>query len=161
MPLGEANRLAPCHTCSRVRGHGKALYWGRGTRGNEVPLLRYSQCGHPARTHLSQSRGGGGPAPTTSHAISRTLKRLGISHEVKSGEPFTTDRNREYRDKSRKRRYTCGEAALITMDQLPLPLRCASVNTALVRDMCPSANGPANLPRYCSCGKLWAPPGKG
>ena len=51
------------------------------------------------------------------HAISRTLKRLGISRQVESGEPFTAERNlrmdivigrgslrdapnREYRDKS-------------------------------------------------------------
>ena len=50
------------------------------------------------------------------HAISRTLKWLGISHQVESGEPFTAERNlrmdiirrgslrdapnREYRDKS-------------------------------------------------------------
>ena len=51
------------------------------------------------------------------HAISHTLKRLGISHQGESGEPFTTDRNlrmgivirrgglrdapnREYREKS-------------------------------------------------------------
>ena len=27
------------------------------------------------------------------HAISRTLKRLGIPHQVESGEPFTADRN--------------------------------------------------------------------
>ena len=51
------------------------------------------------------------------HAISRTLKRLGIPHQVESGEPFSAERNlwmdivirrgslrddpnREYRDKS-------------------------------------------------------------
>ena len=33
-----------------------------------------------------------------------------------------------------KRRYTCEEAVLITMDQLPMPPRRASINTALVRD---------------------------
>ena len=27
------------------------------------------------------------------HAISRTLKRLGVPHQLESGEPFTTDRN--------------------------------------------------------------------
>ena len=40
MPLGEANRLAPCYTCSRVRGHRKALQRDGGARGNEVSLLR-------------------------------------------------------------------------------------------------------------------------
>ena len=45
---------------------------------------------------------------------------------------------------TRKRRYTCEEAVLITMDQLPLPPRRASANTALVRDMCPSTNGATN-----------------
>ena len=47
---------------------------------------------------------------------------------------------------TRKRRYTYEEAALITMDQLPLLPRGASVNTTLVRDMCPSTNGAINLP---------------
>ena len=47
---------------------------------------------------------------------------------------------------TRRRRYTCEEAVLITMDQLPLPPRRASVNTTLVRDMCPSTNGAINLP---------------
>ena len=107
------------------------------------------------------------------HAISCTFERLGIPHQVESGEPFTAERNlrmdivirrgslrdapnREYRDKNhsywtspmriRKRRYTCEEAVLITMDQLPLPPRRASVNTTLVWDMCPSTNGAINLP---------------
>ena len=73
------------------------------------------------------------------HAISRTLKRLGIPHQVESGEPFTADRNlrmdvsgeeifgtlrTESTERSRscwtsptqthKYRYTCGEAAPIT-----------------------------------------------
>ena len=47
---------------------------------------------------------------------------------------------------TRKRRYTCEEAVLITMDQLPLPPGRAIVNTTLVRDMCPSTNGAINLP---------------
>ena len=48
---------------------------------------------------------------------------------------------------TRKRhRYTCGEAVLITMDELPLPPRRASVNTTLVRDVCPLTNGATNLP---------------
>ena len=48
------------------------------------------------------------------HAISRTLERLGVPHQVESGEPFTAERNlrmdivvrrsglpnREYRGKS-------------------------------------------------------------
>ena len=106
------------------------------------------------------------------HAISRTSKRLGIPHQEESGEPFTAERNlrmdivirrgslRDAPDgnigtspsywtspmQTRKRRYTCEEAVLITMDQLPLPPRRASVNTTLVRDMCPSTNGAINLP---------------
>ena len=106
------------------------------------------------------------------HAISYTLKRLGIPHQVESGEPFIAERNlrtdivigrgglrnapnREYRDKSilldathlnPQCMYTCGEAALITIDQLPLPPRRVNVNTTLVRDMCPSTNGATNLP---------------
>ena len=49
---------------------------------------------------------------------------------------------------TRERRYTCEEAVLITMDQLPLPPRRASVDTTLVRDMCSSTNGVINLPPY-------------
>ena len=63
-------------------------------------------------------------------------------------------RNREYRENSilldvthvdHKRRYSCEESVLTTMDQLPLPLRRASANTTLVRDTCPSTNGVTNL----------------
>ena len=86
MPSGEADRLVSGHTRSRVRGHGKALPRDRGARGSEVALLQRSQGGHPARTHLSQSWGASEPAPLL-HAISRTLKRLGIPHRVESGEP--------------------------------------------------------------------------
>ena len=64
MPLVEANRLAA--TCGKIRGYGKALHRDQGARGNEVPLLRCSQHGHPARTHLSQSRVAGELAPTAS-----------------------------------------------------------------------------------------------
>ena len=76
--------------------------------------------------------------------MSCTLKRLGIRHQVESGEPFTADRNLRMDIVVReevsgtlltgrspscwtspmltlKRRYTCEEAVLITMDQLPLP----------------------------------------
>ena len=66
MPSGEFNRLAPCHNCSVVRGRGKTIHRDRGARSSEVALLRCNRRGHPARTHLSQSRGAGEPAPTTS-----------------------------------------------------------------------------------------------
>ena len=110
------------------------------------------------------------------HAISLTLKRLWISHQIESGEPFTADRNlrmdiavkrsglrvapnREYREKSillvdvshadpQAQVHTREEAVLTTMDQLPLPPRCASANTTLVRDTCPSTNGVTNLPPF-------------
>ena len=52
MPSDGANGLTPCHTRSRVRGHGKAFHWDRGARGSEVPLPRYSCRGTPA-THAS------------------------------------------------------------------------------------------------------------
>ncbi|CAN0598067.1 unnamed protein product, partial [Laminaria digitata] len=42
MPSGEANELTPCHTRSRVRGHGKVFHGDRGARGSEVPLLQRS-----------------------------------------------------------------------------------------------------------------------
>ena len=107
------------------------------------------------------------------HAISRTLKRLRIPHQVESGEPFTAERNlrmdivirrgslqdapnREYRDTSpscwtsptqtRTRRYTYEEVVLVMMVQPNLPRRRASANTTLVRDMCPSTNEATNLP---------------
>ena len=66
MPSGEADRLAPGNTRSRVRGHGKALPRDRGARDSEVPLLQRNQRGNPARTHLSQSWSASEPAPTTS-----------------------------------------------------------------------------------------------
>ena len=50
----------------RVRGYGKALHRDRGAGGSEVSLLRCSRCGHPSRTHLSQSRAAGELARTTS-----------------------------------------------------------------------------------------------
>ena len=100
----------------------------------------------------------------------RTLKRLGIRHQAESGELFTADRNLRMdivgevvsgtlltgsmgRSPScwtspmltLKRRYTCEEGMLITMDQLPFPPRRAGANTALVRDMCPLTKGVINL----------------
>lgn len=46
-----------------------------------------------------------------------------------------------------KRRYTCEEVALTTMDQLPLPRRRTSANTTLVLDMCSSMSAATtNLP---------------
>ena len=104
-------------------------------------------------------------------AISHTLKRLGVPHQVESGEPFTADRNlwvdiivrigglrnapnTEYRDKSilvdvthadpQAQVLTCGQAALIMMDQLPLLPRRASANATLDRDMCPLSSGATN-----------------
>ena len=58
---------------------------------------------------------------------------------------------------TRKRRYTYEEVVLITMVQPSLPPRRASVNTTLVRGMCPSTSGATNL--HFSGGKLWAPRG--
>ena len=171
MPEGEADRLAPGHTRSRVRGHGKALPRDRNVavrcpRCNEINVdTRHARICPRAGAQVNQHQ-------PLLHAISRTLKRLGILHQVESGEPFTAERNlrmdivirrgslRDAPDgnigtspsywtspmQTRKRRYTCEEAVLITMDQLPLPPRRASVNTTLVRDMCPSTNGAINLP---------------
>ena len=91
---------------------------------------------------------------------------------MESGDPFTAERNlrmdivirrgslrdapnKEYRDQSillsspmqtHKRRYTYEEVVLITMVQPPLPSRRASVNTTLVRDMCPSTYAATNMP---------------
>ena len=58
-----------------------------GTRGSEVPLVRCSRRRHPTRTHLPQSRGAGEPTPAASpRDLPRTLKRLGVPHQVKSME---------------------------------------------------------------------------
>ena len=92
MPSDEANGLAPCHTCSRVREHGRHFI-EIDEHVAVVALLRCSRRGHPARTKLSQSRGTGEPAPTTSSRDFPHVKRLGIPHHVESGEPFTADRN--------------------------------------------------------------------
>ena len=105
------------------------------------------------------------------HATSRILKRLGVPHQVESGEPFTADRNLrmdivvrkgglrnapnpEYRDKSilvgvahakpQAQVNLQAGSALIMMDQLPLLVRRASANTTLDRDMSPSTNGAIN-----------------
>ena len=91
MPSGEANRLAPCHTCSRVRWRGNVCQRDQGARGNEEPLLRCSRRGHPARTHLSRDGSQVNQHRPLLHAISRTLKRLGIVRQVESGEPFTAE----------------------------------------------------------------------
>ena len=167
----QADRLAPGHTRGRVRGHGKTLPRDRGARGSEVPLLRGNQRRHPARTHLSRSWSASEPASTTSPRNLRHFEAARNSTPSRERrtvhwgkEPEDEYRhqarkssrrsNLEYRDKSvcwtspmqtRKHRYTCEEAVLITMNQLPLPPRRASVNTTLVRDMCPSTNGAINL----------------
>ena len=176
MPSGEANRLAPCHTCcSRVRGQGKAPH--RYIIGNEEYAAMRCPCCDAVDVDTRHAR----ICPRAGaqvnqhqprlHAISRTLKRLEIPHKVESGEPFTADRNlrvdivirrgglrdapRECREKSilldvapadqQAQVHTCGDSALIKMDQLPLPPRRASFNTTLVRDMCPSTNGATNM----------------
>ena len=128
--------------------------------------------------HKSWSRGAGKQTLTASppYDISRTLKRMGIQHQVKRGKLFTapTGRNlrmgivvrrgclrdarthRKYTDKPilldvthvdpPKCRHTCDEVVLIVMGLLPPPPRRASANTTLVRDMRPSTNGVTNLP---------------
>ena len=170
MPSGEGKRLAPCHIRSRVRGHGKALLRDRGARGSKVPRLRYSWRGHPARTHLSPIRGAGEPAPTTSPcnlshveaarnstrsgAANRSLQKGTCGWKSLSGEDAFETLPTGRRSPScwtslmqtRKRKYTYEEVVLMTMVQPPLPPRRASVNTTLVRDMCPSTNGVTHLP---------------
>ena len=118
MPSGEASRLAPCHTCSRVHWHGKAVHRDRGARGNEVPLLRCSRRVDIRHARICPRDGAQvNQHRPLLHAISRTLKWLGIPHQVESSEPFMADKklpidivimrgglrvalNRAYRDKS-------------------------------------------------------------
>ena len=105
------------------------------------------------------------------HTISRTLKRIGIQHQVESGEPVTAETNlrkdivirrgslgdapnREYRDKSILLDVTHADPqAQVHLrggssdhDGSAVYLRGAQVNTTLARDMCPSTNGAINLP---------------
>ena len=56
-----------------------------------MPILRCSPRGHPTRTHLH--RAGVQVNQPLLHAVSLTLKRLGIPRQIESEEPFTTDRN--------------------------------------------------------------------
>ena len=81
------------------------------------PCCKCGRRGHPTCTHLPQSRGAGDSHHPLLHEISRTLKRVGVPHQVERGEPFSADRdlrmdimvrrgghrdsqNREYREKS-------------------------------------------------------------
>ena len=106
------------------------------------------------------------------HAISHTLKRLGVPHQLESGEPFTVNRNLrmdivvrrggrlnaptpEYRDKTILVDVTHADpqaqvylrAGSAGHDgSAPLLPECASANTTLDRDMCPSTSGAINEP---------------
>ena len=106
------------------------------------------------------------------HAISRTLERLGVLHQLERGEPFTADRNlwmnivvrsgglrnapkREYREKSILLDVTHADPqAQVRLrgrsadhdDQLPLPPRRASANITPVRDTYFSTTGVTTLP---------------
>lgn len=161
MPARATNGLAPCHTRVTMPGNWKALRGARGTRGSEAPL-RCSRREHPT------ARIGPGAGVQTKqhepllHAISYTLKRLGIPYQVESGESFTVNRNlrtdivarsnglrnapkRLYWNKSllldvthvaHKHRYPCEEAVLDETGHLSLRARRASVKTTPVRDTC-------------------------
>ena len=116
----------------------------------------------------------GNPHQLPLHAITRTLKRLGIPHQVESGEPFTADQsllmdmvvrrgalqdapNREYRDKSILFDVIHGDP------QAHVYMRAGSAghggsagSTSEARkrqryarpDMCPLSNGVKNLPLW-------------
>ena len=89
MHSGEADRLAPCQTRSRVRGHMKTLLRDRGARGSITAVdvdTRHARICPRSGAQVNQHQ-------PLLHAIPRTLKRLGISHQVESGEPFTAERN--------------------------------------------------------------------
>ena len=126
--------------------------------------------GHPARTHLSQSRGSGEPAPTTPP---RDLPHVEVArNSTPSGEQRTVhgrqeaaDRHRDHERRSSGRseqgiqrqvhppgRHPCKPASAgapagrqcWTRWISCLHLRCAQAST-LVRDMCPSTNGGTKL----------------
>ena len=90
----QADRLAPGHTRGRVRGHGKTLPRDRGARvAVRCPCCeainvdtRHARICPGAGAQVNQHQ-------PLLHAISGTLKRLGIPHQVESGEPFTGERN--------------------------------------------------------------------
>ena len=93
MPSGLANRLAPCHICSSVCGRGKALHGIE-----EHVAVRCFCCDvvdvDTRHAHICPRVGAQvNQHQPFLHAIPDTLKRLGILHQVESGEPFTADRN--------------------------------------------------------------------
>ena len=65
----------------------------RRARGSEVSLLRCSRRGHPARTHLSQSRGVREPALTCPTCDLPHVEATRNSTPAESGELFTAERN--------------------------------------------------------------------
>ena len=61
-----------------------------------MPLLQCNRCGHVDTRHASICPRAGAQVNQYQqllHAISRTLKRLGVTHQAESGDPFTADRN--------------------------------------------------------------------
>ena len=93
IPSDKANRLASCHTRSRVCGHRKALHRDEGHVAMRCPCCdavdvdtRHARICPRAEAQVNQNQ-------PLLHAISRTLKRLGIPNQVESGEPFAADRN--------------------------------------------------------------------
>ena len=88
MPSGETNRLAPCHTVTAAEFVGM----GRRFLGIEEHVAVRCPCCDAVDVDTRHAR----ICPRSGaqvnqhqpllHAISRTLKRLGISHEVESGE---------------------------------------------------------------------------
>ena len=148
-----------------------------------MPLLRCNRCGHPTRTHLSQSRRAGEPAPTapsydlphsqaawgpSSNRERRTLptdKNLRMDVVVRRGGHRNAP-NPEYRDKPILVNVTHADP------QAQVHLRTGSANhdgsaastsearadTTLDRDMCLSTSGA--ITNHFRGGKLWAPRGR-
>ena len=92
MPSGEANRLTPCHTRGIV-GMGR---WFMGIEDYGAMRCRCCDAVDENTSHARMCPRAGAQVnqhrPLV-HAMSCTLKRLGIRRQMESGEPFTVDRN--------------------------------------------------------------------
>ena len=88
MPSGAANGLATGDTRNGVRGHWKALRGIEEHVAVRCPCLdasdvdtRHARICPRAGAQVNQHQ-------PLLHTISRTLKRLGVPHQIESGEPF-------------------------------------------------------------------------
>ena len=93
MPSGEADRLAPVIPAAEFVGMGRRFLGIEEHVAARCPCcnainvdIRHARICSRAGAQVNQHQ-------PLLHAISRTLKLLGISHQVESGEQFTAERN--------------------------------------------------------------------